>query len=123
VTRHERRVGRETLRPEGQEPGSQGGRDRADPTDERDSEGGAERRPGASRPRYPAVFDSLPAAVYATDAEGRITFFNEAAAALWGRRPVVGKDRWCGSWRLFWPDGRPISPPSSICSTTCARRA
>jgi PAS domain S-box-containing protein len=50
--------------------------------------------------------DALPAAIYATDAEGRITYFNEAAAALWGCRPELGKSDWCGSWRLFWPDGR-----------------
>ena len=43
-----------------------------------------------------------------TDADGRITFFNEAAAALWGHRPEIGKSLWCGSWRLYWPDGRPM---------------
>jgi PAS domain S-box-containing protein len=54
------------------------------------------------------VLDQLPAAVYITDAEGRITYFNEAAAALWGCRPTVNSDRWCGSWRLYWLDGRPM---------------
>jgi PAS domain S-box-containing protein len=49
----------------------------------------------------------LGVAVYTTDAEGRITFFNEAAAEFWGRRPEIGEE-WCGSWRLFWPDGRPM---------------
>ena len=33
---------------------------------------------------------ALPAAIYTTDAEGRITFYNEAAAALWGCRPELG---------------------------------
>lgn len=51
---------------------------------------------------------ALPAAVYTTDAEGRITFYNDAAAELWGHRPELGSARWCGSWRLFWPDGRPM---------------
>jgi PAS domain S-box-containing protein len=46
-------------------------------------------------------------AVYTTDAEGHITFFNEAAADLWGRRPEIGEE-WCGSLKLFWPDGRPM---------------
>jgi PAS domain S-box-containing protein len=46
-------------------------------------------------------------ALYTTDAAGRITFFNDAAATLWGRRPELGED-WCGSLRLFWPDGRPM---------------
>jgi PAS domain S-box-containing protein len=46
-------------------------------------------------------------ALYTTDATGRITFFNDAAADLWGRRPELGEE-WCGSLRLFWPDGRPM---------------
>jgi PAS domain S-box-containing protein len=52
-----------------------------------------------------ALLRSLPTAVYTTDAAGRITFYNEAAAALWGCRPKLGSDEWCGSWQLFWPDG------------------
>jgi two-component system CheB/CheR fusion protein len=51
------------------------------------------------------VLEALPAAVYITDADGHITFYNEAAAALWGHRPELGKSEWCGSWKLFWPDG------------------
>jgi two-component system, chemotaxis family, CheB/CheR fusion protein len=51
---------------------------------------------------------ALPAAVYATDAAGRITFYNEAAAELWGCRPELGKSEFCGSWKLYWPDGRPM---------------
>jgi len=57
---------------------------------------------------YRKVLDGLPAAVYTTDAHGRITYFNEAAAALWGHRPQIGKNEWCGSWKLFWPDGRAL---------------
>ncbi len=59
--------------------------------------------------RYRDVIEDLGVAVYATDAQGRITLFNEAAVELWGRRPRIGKDEWCGSWRLFWPDGRPVA--------------
>lgn len=47
----------------------------------------------------------LPAAIYTTDAAGRITFYNEAAVALWGCRPKLNSDQWCGSWRLYRPDG------------------
>jgi PAS domain S-box-containing protein len=54
------------------------------------------------------VLDELPAAVYVTDALGRITYFNEAAATLWGHRPPLGRSEWCGSWKLFWPDGRAL---------------
>lgn len=58
--------------------------------------------------RCDELLQALPAAVYTTDAAGRITFYNEAAAALWGYRPELGKSEWCGSWRLYWPDGRPM---------------
>jgi PAS domain S-box-containing protein len=58
--------------------------------------------------RFRELLDALPAAVYTTDADGRITFFNEAAAELWGHRPELGKSEWCGSWRLRWPDGTPM---------------
>jgi PAS domain S-box-containing protein len=52
------------------------------------------------------LINSLPAAVYTTDPSGRITYYNEAAASLWGCRPALGNSEWCGSWKLFWPDGR-----------------
>ena len=48
---------------------------------------------------------TLPMALYTTDLEGRITLFNQSAAELWGRRPEIGKDMWCGSWRMYRPDG------------------
>lgn len=51
------------------------------------------------------ILERLPVAVYAVNMEGRITFFNEAAAHLWGRRPEIGKDEWCGCWRLCLSDG------------------
>jgi PAS domain S-box-containing protein len=54
------------------------------------------------------IVKNLPVAVYSTDAAGRITFYNDAAASLWGRRPKLGEDWWCGSWRLYWPDGTPM---------------
>ena len=54
------------------------------------------------------ILDELPAAIYVTDALGRITYFNEAAATLWGHRPTIGTSEWCGSWKLFWPDGRAL---------------
>src|SRR2546429_9018823 len=54
------------------------------------------------------LLDALPVAIYTTDPAGRITFYNEAAADLWGCRPELGKNEWCGSWRLYWPDGRPM---------------
>jgi two-component system, chemotaxis family, CheB/CheR fusion protein len=64
------------------------------------------------------VLDALPVAIYATDARGRITYFNEAAAALWGNRPELGRSEWCGSWRLYWPDGTFL--PHSECPMATA---
>jgi PAS domain S-box-containing protein len=58
-----------------------------------------------SQQRYSQLVHALPTAVYTTDAQGFILLFNEAAALLWGRRPEVGRDQWCGSWRTYAPDG------------------
>ena len=58
---------------------------------------------------YRKLLEGLPAAFYATDAQGFLTFYNEAAADLWGRRPKLGTDRWCGSWKLFSADGAPMA--------------
>ena len=35
------------------------------------------------------LLQALPAAIYVTDAAGRITFYNEAAAELWGQHPEL----------------------------------
>ena len=54
------------------------------------------------------LLQALSAALYTTDAAGRITFYNEAAAELWGFRPQLGTSEFCGSWKLYWPDGTPL---------------
>jgi PAS domain S-box-containing protein len=64
--------------------------------------------PSLDSPSYRQFLEALGVAVYTTDAEGHITFFNEAAAELWGRRPEIGEE-WCGSWKLYWPDGRTMA--------------
>jgi PAS domain-containing protein len=71
-------------------------------------------------PQYPEILDALPVAVYTTDASGWITFYNEAAAVLWGRRPVLGHDRWCGSWRIYRTDGTLL--PHDRCPMAVALR-
>jgi PAS domain S-box-containing protein len=58
-----------------------------------------------SQQRYKQVVQNLPIAVYTTDEDGRITLYNEPAVELWGRRPVIGQDLWCGSYKIFKPDG------------------
>jgi PAS domain S-box-containing protein len=68
---------------------------------------------------YRQVVQSIPAAIYTTDASGVIQMFNEAAVALWGRRPEPGA-LWCGSWRIFRTDGSPM--PLSECPMAIALR-
>ena len=58
-----------------------------------------------SERRLREVLEALPAAVYTTDAEGRITFYNQAAVDFSGRTPELGNDKWCVSMRLYRPDG------------------
>ena len=66
------------------------------------------------------LIEALGVAVYTTDAAGRLTFYNEAAVAVWGRRPPLGDARWCGSWRLYGPDGAPM--PHEQCPMVAALR-
>lgn len=53
------------------------------------------------------LLEALPAAVYTTDAAGRITFYNKAAVEMAGRTPLAGEE-WCVTWRLYTPDGTPL---------------
>jgi PAS domain S-box-containing protein len=55
------------------------------------------------------LLHALPVAIYTTDAAGHITFYNAAAAELWGIRPVLGVNKFCGAWKMYWPDGTPLS--------------
>ena len=68
--------------------------------------------------RFRELLDALPAAIYTTDAAGRLTYYNEAAVELWGHRPMLGSSEWCGSWKLFWPDGTPM--PHDACPMAIA---
>jgi PAS domain S-box-containing protein len=55
-----------------------------------------------------ALLAAIPAAIYTTDAKGKITYFNEAAVDLAGRTPTLGSDEWCVTWKLYNPDGSPL---------------
>jgi PAS domain S-box-containing protein len=58
---------------------------------------------------YEQLVEKLPVAAYLCDAHGWIIAFNKGASELWGRTPVLGADRWSGSWQMFHPDGRQIA--------------
>ncbi len=62
---------------------------------------------GSDRVDHEAL-DALPVAVYITDAEGRLTYFNPAATKLSDRIPQLGVDHWCVTWKIFLPDGTPL---------------
>ena len=59
--------------------------------------------------RFRGLLDVLPAAVYTTDANGRLTYYNDASAEHWGHRPPICTTEWCVSWKLYWPDGTPLA--------------
>ena len=51
----------------------------------------------AGEEHFRRVAEALPAPIYTTDPLGRITFYNDAAAEFWGRRPQIGTSYWCRS--------------------------
>jgi PAS domain S-box-containing protein len=61
-----------------------------------------------SERRLQELLAAVPAAIYTTDAAGKITYFNEAAVDLAGRTPTLGSDEWCVTWKLYNPDGTPL---------------
>ncbi|HRO10789.1 PAS domain S-box protein, partial [Amaricoccus sp.] len=66
--------------------------------------------------------DSLPVALCATDAEGRIIAVNEALAALLGHRPVIGVDGW-EALGLRHPDGQAMRWEESAAARALATGA
>ena len=59
------------------------------------------------------VMDALPVALYTTDAEGRLTYFNAAAERLSGRSLELGAHRWSITWKDFDAEGSPLAPEDS----------
>ncbi|WLA86333.1 HWE histidine kinase domain-containing protein [Bradyrhizobium elkanii] len=57
------------------------------------------------------LFEQLPFAVYVCDRDGLVLRYNRRAAELWGRSPKLGdpNERYCGSYRMFRPDGSLLS--------------
>ncbi|HEX6334708.1 MAG TPA: PAS domain S-box protein [Flavisolibacter sp.] len=62
-----------------------------------------------SEERFYQLIRTLQTPVYTTNAAGIITCYNQAAAELWGREPVIGQDRWCGSVKAFTATGEPLA--------------
>jgi len=51
------------------------------------------------------VIQHSPDAIYTCDQKGFIKSYNKAAVNLWGREPELGKELWCGSWKIFDKNG------------------
>lgn len=66
----------------------------------------SEERLRTSEARYRTLLQLMPAAMCTCDATGRIVLYNDQAVAIWGRTPPTdGSERFCGSLRLWLPDG------------------
>jgi PAS domain S-box-containing protein len=61
-------------------------------------------------PADETLFQMLPVACFITDDAGLLIYFNDAAAALWGDRPEVGRQSWHEACRLVGPDGHRLVP-------------
>jgi signal transduction histidine kinase/PAS domain-containing protein len=114
VTRSFKRIGRRSLRLNARLLKESGGRPKEillgfrDVT-EQNRAGEALR---TSEQRFRALFDLGPVGVYFCDPTGAIQNFNQCAATLWGRKPRLGAsgDRFCGSFKMFRPDGTLLPP-------------
>ena len=67
----------------------------------------AEEKLRENEERFRTLFELGPVAIYYCDASGVIQEFNRRAAELWERSPTPGEtdERFCGSFKLFRPDG------------------
>jgi PAS domain S-box-containing protein len=61
------------------------------------------------------VLSVMPMAVYTCDEEGRITFFNQHAADLWGHKPKLNSEdeEFPKAFLMLGPDGSPMPPSAS----------
>ena len=75
---------------------------------------------GQKDSQFQQILDSLPVAVYTTDPQGKITYYNRAAAEFAGREPEIAKDEWCVTFRLFTEDGQDL--PHAECPMAIALR-
>lgn len=67
---------------------------------------------------YRDILEDLPAAIYTTDSDGRITYYNKACVEFSGRVPTLGDEMWCVTWKLYTSDGTPL--PHAECPMAIA---
>jgi len=70
---------------------------------------------GESEQRFRRLVELMPVAVYVCNTSGIIQSYNTRAVELWGREPKLGDtaQRYCGSLRLYSPDGKLVSHEES----------
>ena len=68
----------------------------------------------------PATLEDVSVPVYATDGDGRVTFFKRAWIDFAGRMPEPGRHHWCVTCKLFTTDGSPL--PHDRCPMAVAIR-
>jgi hypothetical protein len=66
------------------------------------------------------ALDVFPVALYVTDADGFISYFNPACSDFAGREPRIGQDRWCVTWKLYTDEGDAV--PHDQCPMAVAIR-
>ena len=64
------------------------------------------------------LLGALPAAIHTTDTAGRITYYNKAAAKMWGTSPKLNKDKCSDLGRLYYEDGT-VVPPNECPTRAC----
>lgn len=59
------------------------------------------------------LFEGSNIAFFTCDKEGYLTYYNKAAASIWGKSPKTGKTYWHQCLKIFYPDGRSMPPMES----------
>jgi PAS domain S-box-containing protein len=63
----------------------------------------------ATHKDWHGLLDELPVPIYTVDADGAVTYWNQACVDFAGRRPRLGKDRWCVTWKIYTTTGERLS--------------
>lgn len=68
----------------------------------------------------PQELNDFPLAIYATNCDGDILYYNRRAVLLWRRVPVKGRDKWCADYDLYTKEGQFI--PREKCAMAMAAK-
>lgn len=67
-----------------------------------------------------SVLDQLPVPIYTVGADGAVTYWNQACVDFAGRRPELGRDKWCVTWKIYTTTGDRL--PHDQCPMAAAVR-